>query len=425
MLPTPAPILPPHTLTLLLTYLNGRPLFPGLRKVSITHHGLDGSGVGYFPLVIVPSIQEVEFFESWVLEHVFADYCLALVREHKACIRRLSIVGGDGIMEQHAITRILEVTSQMTQLEALKIQVQTTEQLQPVILSKTFDRLINLREVEYKVSCKNHSRHQPYSSSVSPELPLLSRIVLDICSSSYICSCVPRFLLSRASVIRLPYWPSDPSPEPFVEIVDGRSVAPSPVDIDVSARLIAEPSTILPIFTSLRVRHFSLRVAQLRTPFFELTDTIIRGASKQHPSELVELTLIDPTASNGATLESLAAIAAGLPDLETLTITLGQHFQFSAPLGLTANKWLDHLRQGPSSCSKLRTLVISREPARSPLHFRDVNTLAQILDLLFPSLEYIKPSNDFRASLWGRVWGPVEQQRQMYQGIRILSSSKP
>lgn len=223
----------------------------------------------------------------------------------------------------------------------------------------------------------------------------------------------------------------NPAPaDSFAQLVNDLSFLSSLVEVHLMLYRIKEPSSILPFFVHLRLQKFALIFGDLQEPHSDIANTIFRDAyeqrSSKEPSTLRELTLISldsDAPANCATLESLARIATNCVGLEKLKISLGRGFATSVPSGLSIDDWLKELRRSPPSASKLQELSIPETATPPPLLFHNADTLAQILDHLFPSLQDIKPLGKPELRYWKDYWSQIEQQRQLYRKIRMLTAS--
>ena len=128
--------------------------------------------------------------------------------------------------------------------------------------------------------------------------------------------------------------------------------------------------------------------------------------------------------NDGITLECLGQVSQNAIGLEHLSAVLRPSFTNDTPGGVSLQEWVTALRGGPRSTSTLQTMVIcDGRDASTGMPFEEASNIAQILDLLFPRLVWIKPYQDDTSQIfWAQRWAYIENLRLSCKMARVSAA---
>jgi hypothetical protein len=160
---------------------------------------------------------------------------------------------------------------------------------------------------------------------------------------------------------------------------------------------------------------------------------LINSAFTHRPPASTLLSLGLPWKSTGSYSSSLWCLsytAEKAPGLKELSLGLQSNSNSSTsgwtrPRFATIQSLLAHWKAASPSKSQLRYLAISEQKQLSQFNAEQYNDIAQLLDLMFPSLVSVGPYSeaDRTAPYWKDHWWFIEHLRKMYKELRVLRRS--
>lgn len=440
--PSTVPNIPQYTYTLIAEQLQGQSLFPGLRRLNITAATLEtASGFSALPLIFGPSVDDVTITGAGLASPSFAEVCLPLLGQRSTRLQHISIQG-TSIGINH---RIMDTLLKFTELKTLDLRMPSASRsilpndiLQILrVLTKLIFLSLDIHFPHHRVSDPSFTRS---ASELGFHLPTLPNTFLVSRSQSGVCGCYPKVLVEVAALVCLCDGAAIRTRDHYASAADALSNAPALWRLDIIERQtpMEEPLALIPLLSRLRgLREVRIKAGRINDVDFVLLPAIAHEVLKTTPesppcaitSLSIHTSRSRPTAANappdfGASLHCLQQIARHAQHLESLSIDLAPYFSQTAPGGVDAKNWLPVLRCEPYA-NKLLTLSVDGSKDRHAsqsrvVDFEEADTLAQIVDILFPSLFAIQPFRpaDMDLPYWKNYWVHIERQRRMYQRQR-------
>lgn len=439
------PIIPSisqYTYTLLAEQLKGQPLFPGLRRLSIHVATLEmACEFAALPLIFGPSIEDFRVTGAGLSSPAFADVFLPLLTQRSAHLKYLSIHEGSIRMNSKIVNSVLK----FTELKTLDLRMPGgSSDILPSDILRISRALSRLAILSLDIHFPHHHVSDPLFSRSTSELglhfPSTFTTVLISRSGGSVCECYPKFLVDAAGLVSLCDGVTVRTRDYYAAAADTLSNAARLVKLDITSRQgpIDEPLAIIPLLARLRpLQEVRIKAGLIIDAGSRLLPAIASEVFKSAPSSppcaITDLSIHSTGGCSsmfssgpvfGAGLQCLHAIARDAHCLENLSVDLAPNFSNTTPGILDATSWVSVLRRSWTSSSNLRLLSVdaSRDPDTSMgvIGFEEADTLAQIMDILFPSLLAIKPhkSGDKHLPYWKHHWAHVERRRKKYQRQR-------
>ncbi|KAJ2933628.1 hypothetical protein H1R20_g3418, partial [Candolleomyces eurysporus] len=146
------PSVSPQTYIFIATELEGRPLFPALQKIIMQTAPDLTDEFAPIPLIFTSSVQDVTFQGQDLSNGLSVHYCLPLVGERLASLRRLALSSNEEDIEASTFDAIL----QLTNLESLDIQLPQAKDPIPEFLAKAGRALKKLSSLTIDLHFSSH-----------------------------------------------------------------------------------------------------------------------------------------------------------------------------------------------------------------------------------------------------------------------------
>ncbi|KAJ3528425.1 hypothetical protein NMY22_g9417 [Coprinellus aureogranulatus] len=424
------PTISSHLLLYLVKELAGAPMLPALQTLTVRNHSLP-MAMDFFsvlPFLCSGSLQTVSLYGGAFSNPMFTGCCFPTMSHQLRSLKVFDFKCTSKDVGASICDSILQIST----LEVLSLEVPETVGILPGTLLRMVKTLKNLVALNLDVHFQHHQVTEPYFQQGATDLGLslkLQSVTITSRAPNRFCPCIPRFLLERVTRVdmRLPRRTIVSDPEAFTAVAHTLSEIPTLKGLRISSRhtVIKNTATLLPIFERL-----SLRDIRIEVPFYSQEPSLsplIQEAFKQPRRNTLRRFYLAHTpsgpaaADEGITLTCLEQVAKHAIGLETLSVILRPSFCETTPGGLKLGDWLASLRTaGSPSSSTLRVLTVydAKDPSVA-MTFEQANHLAQIIDVLFPSLVCIKPFRDEARAYWTQRWEFIENLRSVAQATRF------
>ncbi|KAF5332702.1 hypothetical protein D9611_005217 [Ephemerocybe angulata] len=430
----PTPTVSSETYVLLARELKGGSMFPALRKVYLDSPGeAPSADFATLPALLSSSVDSLILSGTGLGNAVFSSYYFPMASHHIQSLKDLSLHTASASLKPATFDTILE----LRRLETLDLRLPQSVDLPP---QKLFDLTRNLTclksltlDVHFAAHRVSNEFYQHRASEIGFTPPRLEKLHLFNRAHNTICGCLPAFLLEQLTHLTLIISESSFQTEQnFQFLITTLSQFPTfkaliiesvePV-LNRSHRSLVPRRVLGWNAVRLLLAELSLTEMEVGIPInYDQSGLlpVLQDAFTQRPDgpprRLRRLTLPPIGSGHFATpalsLTSLCEVANYAHDLE--------HFTFVFHVGSVndiAQKLSEARNAGNKSLSVLRTLTIWDLSSLS-LPARGCRMLAELLDLLFPSLESIQPYATSDGFNWSAYWEDVEELRQTYRALR-------
>ncbi|KAF6754258.1 hypothetical protein DFP72DRAFT_899780 [Ephemerocybe angulata] len=425
-----APTVSPHVYVLMAKELEGKPLFPALRKVYVQAQADLTNELAALPLIFAPSVESLTFSGPSIEQAFFESYCFPLAVKEMGSLKHLALKHETLDVPASVINAIGELQT----LETLDIQLPGSSQIPPDSLIRIGRKLKMLTDLTLDVHFPGHRVvEQAFSVAQGHDIfPVLKTARVFSRDTHGPCSCIPPSILSRATTLAIVIPAPVRDANHFASYVKAMKASPSIKNLDLLSGgnrgpvIIDDLDAILPFLgpdlalQSLKFGNMYLsRRPDMTDPFLQLCKQ--RSALSKIPSSLRSLTLPafstpGPTRFFQRSSIEIFPVLAICLNLESLSLSVtSTPEQASKSLNSQRN-----LKQ-PKRLSKLRYLAIRDCRESATFTAQEYDDIAQLLDLCFPILETMKPyvDSDIEEAYWKEHWWFIERLRKMYQKIRV------
>lgn len=387
----------PHLYVLIARELGGQPLLPNLRKIYFGAPDDPTHEFATLPLLFSSGVQEVHFHGETLSSPLFANYCLPLASRQLTSIRALSLKS-----KRNVSSAVLDAVLQMRNLQVLDLQLPTIN-LKPNELEKLGKGLKNVTALTLDLHFPSHPA-SPSSSPQATEPGVFTKLTSFHAVSrneNRIC-CIPSSLLDKMTSLTVVLSRSINASnyfEPLAKTLAGIQTLRKLELVDEELKFSVYASAITPLLT--------LQSGKLLVDF-KLDANAIGVDGSQFASWILSI-YPDPAStlrtlhlpgrndmSTPVTMGSLSKFASskGIA-LEFLSVALRSSPDYNSHWSSTTfpqliSKW----RAMPPSSSKLRYLAIRDTKSTGEFNAQQYNDIAQLLDLMFPSLISVTPYSE-------------------------------
>ncbi|KAF6754257.1 hypothetical protein DFP72DRAFT_899778 [Ephemerocybe angulata] len=432
-------VIAPQVYVVLARIAAGDHFFPGLRTIFFGSRLLDPTvHTAALPILISPVLEKITFFGKGVSRPIFASYSLPLLAEQsRDTLKHLTIETPTG---EPVAQDIFAPILLLEELETLDLRFPEATGIEPRSLLDILGALPSLRILTLDVHFPQHQVPNRYFSQNASQLGLriggLQSVHL-FSRCQKICGCLPGCLLERMTHLTMIVNESmlEDGGERFNHNRGVLSRASNLRKLDLVVNGTVGETRDLTLLAG-TVEEYSVDATAIEDPDAHncitgklvhnrpaLKSLSLSSRSRSGGYQGIPLTCIQHIANDGREINHLA--------LEFLPLLCPN--QIGEPRSIVADilrGWLRQLRStNYKSRSKLRTLAIRERTydsfSRASLSVEQGNALAQILDILFPSLESIRPFVDSEATYWywsGR-WLEIETLRKTYKALRLAQTS--
>lgn len=442
MSPTPqqekAPTVSSQLFLYLMAVLEGRPMLPALRKLTAwiqdTNTAMDFLSI--LPVLCSNSVEAVVLYGWGVGNTTFGNVCLPHMSQKLGSLKSLIVKSGS----KDAGSDLFDAILQLTGLETLQLQLPSTP-LKPKTLLKMAQAFTNLTTLYLDTHLPHHQATddstQPGAAD-SSVLRQLESVTVTSRLHDRVCPCIPQFILRKTTrfVWWLPNQTTLRTVEDFTAVVDSLSSIQTLRAVQISSAKSSwmTAASCQPFFSQLSLQdcHIDIPLRSEEPPLRSLIQQASsQGTTNPQWDRLKGLHLIHARnrsggirEDDGITLECLNYISQDIASLEKFSGVLRPTFTIETPNRTALVEWLAVLRGGPQSSSALHTLTVydTRNPSLGTT-FEEASNLAQILDLLFPRLEVIRPYQDDTApAYWSQRWAFIQHLHKTYKAERLLAT---
>ncbi|KAF6748414.1 hypothetical protein DFP72DRAFT_1146034 [Ephemerocybe angulata] len=444
----PPPTISSETYVLIARELKGGSMLPALRRVYLDSPGeAPSADFAALPALLSSSVEALILSGTGLGNAVFSSYYFPMASHHLQSLKYLSLHTASASLKPATFDTILELRS----LETLDLRLPQSVDLPP---QKLFDLTRNLTclksltlDVHFAAHRVSHAFYRYSASEIGFAPPRLEKLHLFSRAHNTICGCLPAFLLEQLTHLTLII--SDPSFRTeghFQSLVTTLSQIPTFKALIIESVPRPPPNHFAPPRRALAIGWNAVRLllAELSLTELEVDIPINYGESggllpilqdaftprpDGPPRKLKKLGL-PPIVGSGRYYDNTAP-ALSLMDLcEVANHAHGlEHLAFVLRVGSVddiARMLSEAKNAGNKSQSVLRTLRIW-DVKNAILPAKGCRMLAELLDLLFPTLESIQPYAASHASspgaYWSAYWEDIEELRQTYRTLRIYRTS--
>lgn len=423
-----APTVSPHVYVLMAKELEGKPLFPALRKVYVQAQADLTNELAALPLIFAPSVESVTFSGSSIGQPFFASYCFPLAVKEMGSLKHLALKHETLDVPASVINAIGELQT----LETLDIQLPGSSQITPDSLVKVGQKLKTLTDLTLDIHFPGHRvAEQAFSVAQGHGIfPGLRTARVFSRDTHGPCSCIPPSILSRATTLAIVISAPVVDVNHFASYVEAMKTSPSIKSLELISGgnfgpiVIDDLEHLLPFFgPELALQSLKFGDMYLSTkpdiafPFLQLCRQL--STLSETPWSIRSLTLpafstpIPDTFFQRSSVNIFPIIAKYF-NLESLSLSV-------TSTAKQASELLDFERSRKRPKSKLRYLTIRDCRGSAAFTAQEYDDIAQLLDLCFPNLESMKPyaDSDIEEAYWKQHWWFIERLRKMYQKLRL------
>lgn len=426
--------------------LAGQPLLPNLKKVI-----LEDAVIGHCDLSMLysPSVETVILAKGGSRISATSLYgqhipvaLLQFPRAKHLTVQCNNQAGGRAYPLLHKISR-------MTTLQSLDLRLPGSGiDVKPLIdVLRSLDGLTSITlDIHFEFHRASRRDFRQSAADLGLALEKLKSVHLFSRAEGSLCPCIPEALLERATHMTIVAngIVNVDGPSGLLSRTMIRRLASIPTlkRFDLEGGSIAGTGVFLPIVQSFALEELRINVDQNQQPD---PFALVKAARDRQPPTLKSLSVccrrdaITPgwgveQPAVGAKFTCLQHIAEDVkPGVVHLALELLPSSMQAAWEGLTeghtpaefVSGWLRDLRKyNFVPTSVLRTLAIRVPGWKTPVSLQTVQDLAHILDIIFPSLEEIRPfvDEEYRESYWTGEWSHIEELRKFYRKRRLSSS---
>ncbi|KAF5332504.1 hypothetical protein D9611_005108 [Ephemerocybe angulata] len=425
------PSVSPQVYVLLAGEANGTLLFPNLRKIVIGAEMLDPTAGGaVFPILFSPRVETITFSGEGLVSRLFASHSFPLLADQSSrSLKHLTLENQTGEVSPDIYNTIVRLAN----LESLDLRLPHATGFQPRSILSLVRALNNLRSLTLDVHFAEHQVADRLFTQDAAHLGLNTESLVSVHlfsrSSHRICGCIPAFLLDQMTHLTIVTSQSifiheDAGEQGFDWRAIQRRGNLRTLELVVQGHVGCTGNGLL-AFAGRARDEFSL---DAWTIDFETSIPCVLVGRTTLKS--IRVSSRNRTGTYKAmALTCLQCVAdehkGNLQSLATEILPVSMESVISQPPTFIIDQWLKLLHKyNFKSYSNLRTLAIRELPGRRqppPFSVEDIQRLAQIFDIMFPSLVAIQPFTDVEENDWywkGR-WSEVEKLRKTYQALRF------